>query len=198
MNKDIFNKLEIVEQVKYINVEILKGRTTSDILKSELKGLAGSTLTSRLTRNGYSRNKIDNTYINIAKGVILNTTLENNTNTNTITDNNTITNTTNNTNTNTITDNNTITNTTNNTNTNTITDNNTITDTLTSEEIKQIRNLLASRGEPVIKIKYNDIQAKTMFISKKVYKEFKEFCLKRNLQMKDIVSNILTDYMKNN
>ena len=60
MNKEEFNKLEIVEQVEYINRELSKGKSIRGI--SEEIGIAKSTIRDRFKRIGYIYNKELNIY----------------------------------------------------------------------------------------------------------------------------------------
>lgn len=60
MNKDIFNKLTIDEQLKYFNQELVNGKSLTSICK--LIGIGRSTVSDRFKKINYKFNKDTNQY----------------------------------------------------------------------------------------------------------------------------------------
>ena len=67
MNKDNFNKLDVLEQIKYINRSIKDGYTISGICKEI--GIGRSTISDRFKKNGFERNPANNQYESIIEVV---------------------------------------------------------------------------------------------------------------------------------
>ena len=65
MNKIEFNKLEVIEQIKYINEKLLEGNTLTNLCKSI--GVGRSTIRDRFKKVSYEYNKINNQYESIVE-----------------------------------------------------------------------------------------------------------------------------------
>lgn len=65
MNKTEFNKLEVIEQIKYINKKLLEGNTLTNLCKSI--GVGRSTIRDRFKKVSYEYNKTVNQYESIVE-----------------------------------------------------------------------------------------------------------------------------------
>lgn len=65
MNKTEFNKLEVMEQIEYINKSLLEGNTLTNVCKSI--GISRSTIRDRFEKIGYKYNKSINQYESIVE-----------------------------------------------------------------------------------------------------------------------------------
>lgn len=65
MNKTEFNKLEVMEQIEYINKSLLNGNTLTNICKSI--GIGRSTISDRFKKVSYKYNKSINQYESIVE-----------------------------------------------------------------------------------------------------------------------------------
>ena len=63
MNKTEFNNLEVMEQIEYINSQLIKGNTLTNICKSI--GIGRSTIRDRFKKVSYEYNKTTNQYESI-------------------------------------------------------------------------------------------------------------------------------------